>query len=68
VAHSSYGNRDNDLVLSKEEAELAKQIAQQKGITEEEAASLIIKGGIARRVKKRTGKNPAKVYSIRKPK
>lgn len=68
MTHSSYGNRDNDLSLTKEEAELAKEIAQQKGITEEEAASLVIKGGIARRVKKRTGKSPAKVYSIRRAK
>lgn len=64
MTQTSYGNRDNELSLSKEEAELVKQIAKQKGITEDEAASLVIKGSIARRVKKRTGKSPAKVYSL----
>lgn len=62
----SYGNRDETLVLSKEEAELAKQIAQRKGITEEEAATLVVKASIARRVRKRTGKGPARVYGFKK--
>ncbi len=62
----SYGNRDESLVLSKDEADLAKQIAKRKGITEEEAATLIVKASIARRVRKRTGKSPAKVCCIRR--
>lgn len=66
MTQTSYGNRDSDLSLSKDEAQLAKEIAKQKGITEEEAASLVIKGAIARRVKKRTGKSPARVYSIKR--
>jgi hypothetical protein len=61
----SYGNRDNQLSLSEEEAELAREVARRKGITESEAASLILKGGIERRVRKRTGKAKAKVYGIR---
>lgn len=61
--------RENDLVLSKEEEALAEQIAKRKGITREQAAELVLKASIARRVKKRTGKTPAKVYPIkgRKP-
>jgi hypothetical protein len=62
----SYDNRINELTLSREESELAKQIAKRKGITEEEAATLVVKASIERRVRKRTGKAPAKVYSIRK--
>lgn len=62
----SYENRNESLVLSKEEAELAKQVAKRKGITEEEAATLLMKASIARRVRKRTGKAPAKVYAYRR--
>ena len=52
--------------LSDKEAALAKEIAERYGITEEEAATLVVKACIARRVKKRTGKSPAKVYTMRK--
>lgn len=57
---------DEKLVLSKDEAKLVKQIAEQHGITEEEAAELVVKKEVARRVRLRTGKGPAKVYGIRK--
>jgi hypothetical protein len=57
--------RDNDLVLSKEEEAMADEIAKRKGISKEEATSLVLKAGIAHRVKKRTGKTPAKVYAIK---
>lgn len=63
-----YGKGHEKLVLSKREAELAKQIARIYGITEEEAATLVLKAGIAHRVKKRTGKTPAKVYDIKRRK
>jgi ribosomal protein L23 len=52
--------------LSEKEAELAKEIATRFGLSVEEATTLVVKACIARRMKKRTGKNPAKVYSIRK--
>jgi ribosomal protein L23 len=52
--------------LTKKEAELAKEIATRFGLSVEEATTLIVKACIARRMKKRTGKNPAKVYSIRR--
>lgn len=58
--------KEEPLVLSKEEQKLAKEIAERYGLTESEAATLIVKASIARRVKKRIGKNPAKVYSIRR--
>jgi hypothetical protein len=67
VLRMSYGNRDGSLVLSKEEADLAKQVAKRKGISEEEAATLILKSSIARRVRKRIGKGPGKVYQIKRP-
>lgn len=52
--------------LTKKEAELAEQIAHQFGLTVEEATTLVVKACIARRMKKRTGKSPAKVYGIRR--
>ena len=57
---------DEKLVLSQEEAKLVKKIAAQHGITEEEAAELVVKKEVARRVRLRTGKGPARVYSIKK--
>ena len=57
---------DETLVLSKEEADLAHRIAKSRGISVEEAAELIVKGDMARRVRLRTGKGPARVYSIKK--
>jgi len=56
---------DEKLVLSGEEAKLAKRIADQHGISEEEAGELVVKKEMARRVRMRTGKGPAKVYSIK---
>lgn len=58
--------KDEPLVLSKGEADLAKQVAKRNGISEDEAATLIVKASIARRVRKRTGKGPARIYSIRR--
>lgn len=60
----SYGNRNADLVLSKAEAELADQIATRKGISQGEAATLVMKASIERRVRKRTGKGPARVVQF----
>lgn len=55
---------DEKLVLSGAEAEMAKKIAQQYGITEEEAAELVVKKEVARRVRLRTGKGPARVFGL----
>ncbi len=57
---------DEKTVLSKSESDLAKQIAKIYGVTEEEAVELVTKKEIARRVRLRTGKGPAKVYSMKR--
>ena len=51
--------------LSQKERELVKRIAERDGVTEDEAATQLVKAALARRVKKRTGRVPARVYSIR---
>ena len=48
--------------LSPAERALVKRIADRDGITEDEAATNLVKTALARRVKKRTGKGPARVY------
>lgn len=55
-----------DTALTKEEASLVGRVAEIYGITIEEAHTNLAKAGLARRVKKRTGSNPARVYSINK--
>lgn len=56
---------DEKLVLSKDESLMAERVAKIHGITIEEAAELIVKKEVARRVRLRTGKGPAKVYDIK---
>lgn len=57
---------DEKLVLSDKEAELARRVAKQHGISEEEAAELIVKREVERRVRLRTGKGRAKVYGFKR--
>lgn len=57
---------EEKLALTKDEAKLAAEIAQRFGLTQEEATTLVLKACMARRMKKRTGKAPAKVYAMRK--
>jgi hypothetical protein len=52
--------------LTAVEREILSAIARRDGITEEEAASNLVKSALARRVRKKTGKGPAKVYEMRK--
>ena len=52
--------------LTQREREVVKRIADRDGISEDEAASKLVSAALARRVKKRTGKVPAKVYGLRK--
>jgi predicted kinase len=52
--------------LTRQERDLLKRIADRDGVTLDEAATRLAKEGLARRVKKRTGKTPAKVYDLRK--
>jgi hypothetical protein len=53
------------LDLSDKEMETVRQIAAREGISVDEAATKLVQKEIARRVKKKTGKSPAKVYSYR---
>lgn len=53
------------LDLSDKEIELVRQIAKREGISEDEAATQLVQKEIARRVRKRTGKGPGKVYTYR---
>lgn len=57
---------DEKLVLSKGEADLVKRIAAQHGISDEEAAELVVKREVERRVRLRTGKGKAKVYGFKR--
>lgn len=52
--------------LSKKERDVLKRIAERDGITEDEAATNLVKAALERMVRRRTGKGPAKVYSLRK--
>jgi hypothetical protein len=54
-----------DTALTAQEAELVRKVSEIYGISVEEAHTNLAKAGLARRVKKRTGSNPARVYSIR---
>ena len=52
--------------LSERERELVQQVAEQRGITFEEAVEQMAKEGLASRVRRKTGRNPAKVYELRR--
>ena len=52
--------------LSKTEREVLSRIAKRDGITEDEAATNLVKAALARMVRQKTGKGPARVYSIKK--
>lgn len=56
----------NSVPLTAAEREVIKRIAERDGITEDEAASNLVSAALARRVKKRTGKSPARIYGFRK--
>jgi hypothetical protein len=43
-----------------------KAIAARDGITEDEAATNLVKAALERMVRRRTGRGPAKVYSFKK--
>lgn len=56
----------NAVPLTAAEIALVRRMAESEGITEDEAATRLVSAALARRVKKRTGKTPARVYSIRR--
>ena len=57
---------DANTALTVAERALVKRIADRDGISEDEAATNLVKACLARRVKKKTGKAPAKVYTMKK--
>lgn len=57
---------DRETAFSKAETALIERIAKRDGLTFEEAANLLAKDGLAHRVRKKTGKGQAKVYSIKR--
>jgi predicted kinase len=50
--------------LSERERQAIEQVAQQRGVTFEEALEQMAKEGLASRVRRKTGRAPAKVYQI----
>ena len=52
--------------FTSKELDLIKRVAERDGITTDEAATNLGKAALARRTRKRTGKAPARVYSIKK--
>jgi len=58
-------NEDVPILLSDKELGVLKAYAAMHGLTEEEAAARLVKDGVASRIRRNTGKTPAKVYGIR---
>lgn len=52
--------------LSEKERQAVEQVAQQRGITFEEAIEQLGKEGLASRVRRKTGRAPARVYELRR--
>jgi predicted kinase len=52
--------------LSERERAAIDQVAKQRGITFEEAIEQMAKEGLAGRVRKKTGRSPAKVFELRR--
>ncbi len=51
--------------LNKAERDVVKKIAERDGISEDEAATQLVKAALERRVRKKTGKGPARVFQMR---
>lgn len=58
--------RDSRVPFTKQEADLIARYAVREGISEDEAATRLAQDELARRVKKRTGRTPARVYKIKR--
>lgn len=54
--------------LNKAERGMLKKIADRDGVSEDEAATQLVKAALERRVRKRTGKGPARVFQMRSKK
>lgn len=57
---------ETPILLSGKELETVKAYAEMHGLTIDEAASKLVSDAIARRIKRNTGKTPARVYPIRR--
>lgn len=57
--------KESSAAFTKQEAELIGNFAKQQGISFEEATTLAFKSELAHRIKKRTGKSPARVYTFK---
>jgi hypothetical protein len=55
-----------DIPQSTKELELVKKIARRDGVTVEEAATRLASQALAERVRRRTGKGPAKLYPMKR--
>jgi NAD+--asparagine ADP-ribosyltransferase len=53
------------LNLSRDEQSVLRQIAERDGVSVDDAASRLVSSALARRVRKRTGKGPARVYGFK---
>lgn len=51
-----------EVTLSSAERELVEKVAQRKGMSVEDAASVLVSSAIARRIRRKTGKAPAKIF------
>ena len=52
--------------VSEKERQAIEAVAQQRGITFEEAVEQMAKEGLASRVRRKTGRAPARVYELRR--
>jgi predicted kinase len=52
--------------LSEKERKAVEQVAEQRGVTFEEAIEQMAKEGLAARVRRKTGRGPARVYELRR--
>ena len=52
--------------LSKKERLILQAIAERDGISEDEAATNLVKAALERMVRRRTGRAPARIYSFKK--
>jgi predicted kinase len=50
--------------LSERERQAVEQVAEQRGISFDEAVELMAKEGLAARIRKKTGRAPAKVFQL----
>lgn len=58
--------RDESIPLTGPELEAVKRIAKRENISVEEAATRLVQSSLERRVRKRTGRAPARIYGLRR--